>query len=49
MEKPEPESRDVSASWSWEEVAPEVDDVLDTTEAFWAARSRDSSRVKRLT
>lgn len=27
----------------------EVEDVLDTTEAFWAARRRDSSRVSRLT
>lgn len=34
---------------SWVELAAEVDDVLETTEAFWAARSKDNSRVKRLT
>lgn len=27
----------------------DVDDVLDTTDALWAARSKDSSRVSRLT
>jgi hypothetical protein len=48
MENPEPERRDCSAT-SWDELAAEVEEVLDTTEAFWAARRSDSSRVKRLT
>lgn len=50
IEKPEPDKRGVSG-WtaSWVELAADVDEVLETTEAFWAARRRDSSRVKRLT
>lgn len=48
MEKPDPERRDCSAT-SWDEFAAEVDDVFETTEAFWAARRRESSRVRRLT
>ena len=49
MEKPEPESSDESAMGSWVEVAAEVEEVLETTEALWAARRRESSRVSRFT
>jgi len=38
--------------WSVESGRParsEVEEVLETTEAFWAARRRVSSRVRRLT
>lgn len=48
MEKPEPDNSDESAIGSCVDAA-EVEDVLDTTEAFWAARRRDSSRVSRFT
>lgn len=34
---------------SWVEAVAEVEDVLDATDAFWAARSSDSSRVRRFT
>jgi hypothetical protein len=38
------------ALWSAESGRPvEVEDALETTEAFWAARSMVSSRVRRLT
>lgn len=47
--KPEPESSEGSETGSWVEVAADADDVLDATDAFWAARSNDSSRVRRLT
>lgn len=47
--KPEPERSEGSETGSWLEVAADADDVLDATDAFWAARSNDSSRVRRLT
>jgi hypothetical protein len=47
MVKPE-ERRDVSGA-SCVDVPAEVEDVLEATEALWAARRRLSSRVKRLT
>jgi hypothetical protein len=34
---------------SWEEVALDVEDVLETTDALWAARRMESSRVRRFT
>ena len=49
MEKPEPDKREESLMGSCVEVPAEVDDVLNTTDAFWAARRRDSSRVNRFT
>lgn len=47
MEKPAPDIRSGPGVPS----APlaDVDEVLDTTEAFWAARKSDNSRVRRLT
>lgn len=40
-------------SGTWVDSVPdalaEVEEALDTTEAFWAARRRESSRVSRLT
>jgi hypothetical protein len=44
IEKPTPGNIE-----SWAGSAPEVEDVLDTTDAFWAARRRASSRVSRFT
>jgi hypothetical protein len=48
MEKPEPERRG-SLGGSWLEGVAEAEDVFDTTEAFCAARSKESSRVSRFT
>lgn len=48
MVKPEPVRSDGSLT-SWVDVVAEVDEWLEATEAFWAARRRDSSRVRRLT
>lgn len=50
--KPGPDKRCVSTKedWGWSaEVEAEVDDVLETTEEFWAARSVVKSRVSRFT
>lgn len=53
-EKPEVEVRCCEdGSGTWVDSAPDaladVEEALDTTEAFWAARRSDSSRVRRLT
>ena len=41
----------VSPHWpgSVPDALAEVEEVLETTEAFWAARRTESSRVRRLT
>jgi hypothetical protein len=45
-----PERRWFVAEWSEGSGKPaEVEEVLDTTDAFWAARSMESSLVNRLT
>lgn len=49
IENPEPEIKSVAGVPSAPLTLAEVDDVLDTTEAFCAARRIDSSRVRRLT
>lgn len=49
IENPEPDKSEDSTIGSWEEVALDVEEVLETTDALWAARSRESSRVRRFT
>lgn len=50
-ENPEPALRCCSETWvdSAPEAVADVEEVSDTTEAFWAARRMESSRVSRLT
>lgn len=51
-ENPEPAFRRCgSETWaaSVPDALADVEEALDTTEEFWAARRRDNSRVKRLT
>jgi hypothetical protein len=49
IENPEPDKSEDSTMGSWEEVALDVEEVLETTDALWAARRRESSRVRRFT
>jgi hypothetical protein len=49
IENPEPDKSDDSTRGSWEEVALDVEDVFETTDALWAARKMESSRVRRFT
>lgn len=49
IENPEPDKSDDSTMGSWEEVAFDVDEAFETTDALWAARSIESSRVRRFT
>lgn len=46
---PELERREDSAMGSWAEAVAEVEEVLLATEAFCAARNKESSRVRRFT
>lgn len=49
IENPEPDKSEDSTMGSWEEVALDVEDVFEATDALWAARKMDSSRVRRFT
>lgn len=49
MEKPDPERREMSLAGSWVDAPAEVEEVLDTTDAFCAALRRVNSRVRRFT
>jgi hypothetical protein len=49
IEKPDPESKEISLTGSCVDVPAEVEEVLDATEALWATRRMDSSRVSRFT
>jgi len=47
--RPGPDPTYVSPSWTDSEALAEVEDVFETTDALWAARRKESSRVSRLT